>query len=79
MARANLRSEGNQDHTITVTVDEEGNFLFEVKGIKGDSCQGLSQWLRDMGDVVSEDKTDEFYERNTTRTTNTNKRRLTNR
>ena len=49
-------------YTITVTIDEEGNASFEVKGIKGPGCEKVLKPFEKLGPVVKERKTPEYYQ-----------------
>ena len=50
-----------QPHEIILKFDEEGNLTAEVTGIAGPSCKAASAWLDELGDVVEDKNTDEFY------------------
>jgi len=49
-------------YTIKVTIDEEGNVAFEVKGIKGPGCEEVLRPFEKLGLVVEEQKTPEYYQ-----------------
>lgn len=51
----------SQPHTITLTFDEEGNVEATVEGIAGPSCSEASAWLNDLGDVVEDKETPDYY------------------
>jgi hypothetical protein len=53
---------------IEIVINAKGEVTFEVKGVKGSSCLGETQFLTEAlgGDsaVVEQQKTSEFYEQN---------------
>lgn len=50
-----------QPHEITLTFDEEGNISAVVEGIAGPSCSDASKWLDDLGNVVQDIATPDYY------------------
>jgi len=52
-----------RDFVINVEIDEDGNITSEVDGIKGPSCEGLMDFLKSIGNVVDDKKTDDYYRR----------------
>jgi len=49
-------------YTITVNIDEQGNVSLEVKGIKGAGCEKVLRPFEQLGKVVEEKKTAEYYQ-----------------
>lgn len=50
-------------HTITVIIDKTGNTTFEVKGVKGASCEEITKTFEEaMGKVTSRKETSEYHE-----------------
>ena len=48
-------------HKIEVIIDEDGNVSAEVKGIEGALCEQISAFLKEMGTVVSDRKTPDYF------------------
>jgi hypothetical protein len=49
-----------QNHTIEITINEEGEIESEVKGVLGPDCEGLSDWLEELGDTVEHHHTPDY-------------------
>lgn len=49
-------------HTIKVTITPDGKVTSEVNGIKGTTCEGAADFLNQLGAVVEDRPTGEFYE-----------------
>jgi len=48
-------------HRIILTLQPDGTMKAKVEGITGPGCQGVTDWLHDLGEVVEDRKTAEFY------------------
>ena len=46
-----------QDPYIDITIDAEGNIISEVHGVLGPGCEGLVDWVKDLGTVEVDRKT----------------------
>ncbi len=50
-------------HEIDITIDDDGNVSFEVKGVKGKKCLEITKELEEaLGIVKDRRKTGEYYE-----------------
>ncbi len=49
------------EQTIEITIEEDGTIKSEVRGVEGPGCQGFSDWLTDLGNLVEETKTRDFF------------------
>ena len=47
---------------IHFVIDREGNIQSSIKGIKGSSCSSVAEEFNDLGQVVEQQQTNEFYE-----------------
>jgi len=47
---------------IHFLIDREGNIQSSIKGIKGSSCSAIAEALNDLGQVIAQQPTNEFYE-----------------
>jgi hypothetical protein len=48
---------------IKITIDKGANMTVEVEGVKGGQCVSLTEFLEEeVGQVVSRQKTREFYQ-----------------
>jgi hypothetical protein len=45
---------------IDITIDEEGNIISEVHGVLGPGCEGLVDWVKDLGTVEADRKTRDY-------------------
>ena len=53
-------------HEIDITIDDDGNVTFMVKGVKGKKCLEITKDLEEaLGIVRSREKTQEFYQTET--------------
>lgn len=52
----------NQAHTITLTLDEQGQLVAKVEGIKGPACTDVTKWLQKLGEVTHDENTAEYHE-----------------
>jgi len=50
-----------QSFTIEITIDEEGQTTGEVKGVQGPSCSDISKFLDELGEVVEDRPTPDYY------------------
>jgi len=46
---------------IDITISEQGEIESEVQGILGPDCEGLTDFLDELGDVVEHRKTKDYY------------------
>jgi hypothetical protein len=46
---------------IEIEITEEGEIVSEVKGVLGADCEGLTDFLDEMGEVVEHRRTADFY------------------
>lgn len=51
----------NQQHVIQITITPEGKIMGEVKGVSGPRCASLSEWLNELGKVVEDRRTPDYY------------------
>jgi len=52
-----------EDHMpIRITLFKDGKMKVAVEGVKGESCTDVDAFLRKLGTVVKDEKTDEFYQ-----------------
>lgn len=55
-----------QKHEIEIHIDDNGNVSFEVKGLKGKGCLGITKDLEEaLGVVTNRENTSEFYQAET--------------
>ena len=47
---------------IHFTIDREGNVQSTIKGIKGSACSSLAAEFEDLGQVIGQQPTSEFFE-----------------
>lgn len=48
-------------HKITLTLEEDGTLTAKVTGINGPGCQGVTDWLAELGEVVEHKNTSDYY------------------
>jgi len=48
---------------IEVVINADGEIESEAKGVLGPDCEGLANWLEELGDVVEHRHTPEYYRR----------------
>jgi hypothetical protein len=48
---------------IEIAINDEGEIESEVKGVLGPDCEGLADWLEELGDVVEHRRTPDYYRR----------------
>lgn len=56
----------SRPHSITLKLEEDGTLSAKVTGIQGPGCQGVTEWLAELGEVVEDKPTAEFYRMSTT-------------
>lgn len=49
------------NHTITIEITQEGKVVGEVKGVQGQQCMQLSEWIGDLGEVLEDKKTPDYF------------------
>ena len=55
-----------QKTEIEITIDNEGNVSYQVKGLKGKGCTEATKFLDDaLGQVTKREYTREYYEQQT--------------
>ncbi|MFC1705216.1 DUF2997 domain-containing protein [Planctomycetota bacterium] len=55
-----------EKHEIDITIDDDGNVSFEVKGVKGKRCHEITKELVEaLGVVIKSENTSEFYQTDT--------------
>lgn len=47
---------------IRIKLFKDGKMTVGVEGIKGESCTDVDAFLRNIGNIVKDEKTDEYYE-----------------
>ena len=50
-----------QRKEIYFIIDNEGNIASTIKGIKGASCADVADEIKNLGEVLQEDRTDEYF------------------
>jgi hypothetical protein len=53
--------ESKRKHEIVIDITPEGKVVGEVKGVAGKSCQPLSKWLDELGEVKVDRHTPDVY------------------
>ncbi len=48
---------------IEITIERDGRVAYTIKGVKGSDCETISALLEQMGQVETEERTGEYYER----------------
>ena len=48
-------------HEIEIEIGLDGKISSTVKGIEGASCSEISKWLDQLGEVIEDRKTDDWY------------------
>ncbi len=46
---------------IEIEILPDGTIKSVVKGVAGPDCDGLTKWLDELGDCVSDEKTPDYY------------------
>ena len=52
-----------QQQEIEIAILPDGRLEYTIKGVKGGACEDLSALLAELGKVVHEERTGEYYER----------------
>ena len=47
---------------IHFVIDQGGNIQSSIKGIKGSTCSAIAEEFSDLGQVIEQHQTNEFYE-----------------
>lgn len=47
---------------IEIEIKPDGTFSFGVKGVKGKKCKELTKFLEEIGEVIKEEVTPEYYQ-----------------
>ncbi|MHC4831509.1 MAG: DUF2997 domain-containing protein [Planctomycetota bacterium] len=56
-------------HEIEITIDDDGNVSFEVKGVKGKKCLEITKDLEEaLGMVKSREHTGDYYQTDVSQT-----------
>lgn len=50
----------NEPHSIEIVIDPSGKISGEVKGVAGPRCGPLSEWLDQLGLLVSDRQTPDY-------------------
>lgn len=54
-----------QRQDIEIEVLPDGRVEYTIKGVQGSSCESISALLEELGQVEHEERTGEYYERDT--------------
>ena len=57
-----------QRKEIHFIIDSEGNIASAIKGIKGASCAGVADEIKNLGKVLQEKRTEEYFVKEKTTT-----------
>ena len=49
-------------HTIDVVITDDGEVKVTVQGVQGPACEDISKFLDQLGDVIEDKKTPDFYQ-----------------
>ncbi|HOU53043.1 MAG TPA: DUF2997 domain-containing protein [Myxococcota bacterium] len=49
-------------HQIDIEIRPDGTFTFGVKGVKGRSCKEVTKFLEELGALVAQENTGEYYQ-----------------
>lgn len=49
-------------HEIDIEIKPDGTFSFGVKGVKGRSCKEVTKFLEELGGLVNQETTSEYYQ-----------------
>ena len=47
---------------IEIEIQPDGTVEYTIKGVKGNSCESISQLLEQLGHVETEERTSEYYD-----------------
>ena len=50
------------NHTIQIKITPEGVIKSEIHGVAGPGCEGLGNWLADLGTVEEDRPTDDYFQ-----------------
>ena len=50
---------------IHFVIDREGNIQSSIKGIKGSACSSIAEKVKDLGQVIEQQQTNEYFESGT--------------
>ena len=50
---------------IHFVIDQEGNIQSTIKGLKGPTCSAITEAFRDLGQVIEQQQTNEYFESGT--------------
>jgi len=59
-----------QAHTLEITSTPEGKIISKVKGVSGPSCSALTKWLDELGEVMIDKHTADWFKSADQRLTN---------
>lgn len=48
-------------HTLVIEIKPDGKITGEVKGVNGKHCAPLSAWLDELGEVIEDRHTPDYY------------------
>lgn len=51
---------------MEITIMPDGKIKTVVKGIKGNECEKVGEFFKDLGKIIREEKTDEYYQKENT-------------
>lgn len=54
-----------QREEIEITVHPDGRVEYLIKGVKGSACENISALLEQLGQIEQEERTAEYYEKDT--------------
>lgn len=61
-------------HDITITISESGEVLLSVEGLSGPKCIKATDFIiDDLGDIISQEHTSEYYKNDSNENIITNK------
>ena len=49
-----------QNHIIEIKINAEGEIESEVEGILGPDCEGLTEWLEELGETIEHHRTPDY-------------------
>ncbi len=53
----------SKPHKIEIEIDEKGNIQSTLKGIEGPGCDGICDWLDELGEVTEDLKTADYHKK----------------
>lgn len=51
----------SEQHQIVINIKPDGSMSSEVKGAAGAKCTSLSAWVNQLGQVLEDKHTDDYY------------------